>query len=156
MTPDQSDPRPPVSTVVRAAERLVERIDALVTEVSRLRAENTALRQEMRDAVALLDRAGTAATAGGRSQRRATPAAGAAKRRRGRPVKGRSTPAHVTHDVVRAVIVKLGEATAGEIAAEITSAGTTVNGRAIRFLAEAAGANYTVGGDGQRRYRLGA
>jgi hypothetical protein len=61
----------------------------------------------------------------------------------------------VNADVVRAVLVKLGEATASEIAAEITSAGAPVGGRAVRFLAERAGATTRVGEDGQRRYRLG-
>jgi hypothetical protein len=53
------------------------------------------------------------------------------------------------------VLVKLGEATASEIATEITSAGAPVGGRAVRFLAERAGATTRVGEDGQRRYRLG-
>ena len=57
--------------------------------------------------------------------------------------------------MVRAVLVKLGEATASEIATEITLAGAPVGGRAVRFLAERAGATTRVGDDGQRRYRLG-
>ncbi len=100
-----------------------------------------------------------AARSGERRAARATvvadkPAAGR-RRRRGRAPKGRATPAEVTSDVVRAVLVKLGEATASQIAAEITSAGAPVGGRAVRFLAERAGATTRVGEDGQRRYRLG-
>ena len=57
-------------------------------------------------------------------------------------------------EVVRAVLAKKGAATAAEIASEITSAGAPVSGRAIRFLAERAGAETFIGGDGQRRYRL--
>jgi hypothetical protein len=56
--------------------------------------------------------------------------------------------------VVRAVLVKLGESTAAEIAQEITLAGVRVSGRAVRFLAEHAGATATVGEDHRRRYRL--
>jgi hypothetical protein len=60
----------------------------------------------------------------------------------------------VTTEVVRAVLAKRGAATASEIAGEITAAGAVVSGRAIRFLAERAGAQTFVGEDGQRRYRL--
>src|SRR5438132_1992883 len=48
------------SPVVQAAERLVGKIEALVHQVSALRSENASLRREVRDAVALLDRAGAA------------------------------------------------------------------------------------------------
>jgi hypothetical protein len=147
------------SPLVVAAQRLVSRIEVLVVEVAKLRADNASLRREVRDAVALLEAAGSAHSNGQRSARsRAAPAAkpGAARRRRrGRAPKGRATPAEVTSDVVRAVLVKLGEATASEIAAEITSAGAPVGGRAVRFLAERAGATTRLGEDGQRRYRLG-
>ncbi len=129
------------SPLVLAAQRLVGRIEGLVLEVAKLRSDNAALRREVRDAVALLETA--VKSAAGRH------------RRRGRAPKGRATPAEVTTDVVRAVLVKLGEATAAEIAAEITSAGAPVGGRAVRFLAERAGATTRVGEDGQRRYRLG-
>jgi hypothetical protein len=146
------------SPLVLAAQRLVGRIEALVVEVAKLRADNASLRREVRDAVALLESAGAAHSNGHRSVRARSalahkPAAG--RRRRGRPPKGRATPAEVTSDVVRAVLVKLGEATASEIAAEITSAGAPVGGRAVRFLAERAGATTRVGEDGQRRYHLG-
>ena len=52
----------------------------------------------------------------------AAPAAPARRRRpRGRAVKGRATPPEVTTEVVRAVIAKLGQGTAAEIASEIYS-----------------------------------
>lgn len=147
------------SPLVIAAQRLASRIEVLVLEVARLRSDNAALRREVRDAVALLESAGDASTGGHRVLRgRATSAQKAStvrRRRRGRVAKGRATPAEVTSDVVRAVLVKLGEATASEIAKEITSAGAPVGGRAVRFLAERAGATTRVGDDGQRRYRLG-
>lgn len=146
------------SPLVSAAQRLAVRIETLVDEVTKLRADNASLRREVRDAVALLDAAGTIQVDGHRALRgrhalRAKPAG--RRRRKGRAPKGRATPAEVTGDVVRAVIVKLGEATASQIAAEITSAGAPVGGRAVRFLAERAGATTRVGEDGQRRYRLG-
>jgi len=145
------------SPLVVAAQRLVARIEGLVVEVDKLRADNAALRREVRDAVAMLDAAGNGARAGRAPRSRAEPAtkAAARRRRRVRAVKGRATPAEVTSDVVRAVLVKLGEATATEIAAEITAAGAPVGGRAVRFLAERAGATTRVGKDGQRRYRFG-
>ncbi len=146
------------SPLVTAAQRLVGRIEVLVVEVAKLRADNASLRREVRDAVALLESAGSAPAnhraAHGRAASASKPASGR-RRRRGRAPKGRATPAEVTADVVRAVLVKLGEATASEIAAEITSAGAPVGGRAVRFLAERAGATTRVGEDGQRRYRLG-
>jgi hypothetical protein len=157
------------SPLVTAAQRLVGRIETLVEEVARLREDNAALRVEVREAVAMLDGASAAAADGHRSLRGRTVLVAKAKppghrRRRGRAPKGRATPTDVTADVVRAVLVKLGEATASEIAAEITRArvqaavnGSTapVGGRAVRFLAERAGATTRVGEDGQRRYRLG-
>ena len=149
------------SPLVMAAQRLVGRIEVLVAEVAKLRADNASLRREVRDAVALLDSAGVQHNNGnghravrGRVAAAAKAAAGR-RRRKPRTPKGRATPAEVTSDVVRAVLVKLGEATASEIAQEITSAGAPVGGRAVRFLAERAGATTRVGEDGQRRYRLG-
>jgi hypothetical protein len=147
------------SPLVHAAQRLVLRIETLVEEVAKLRAENAALRREVREAVAMIEQAGAAASEGHRTLRgrvvSTTKIGSARRRRRGRASKGRATPAEVTSDVVRAVIVKLGEATASEIATEITIAGAPVGGRAVRFLAERAGATTRVGEDGQRRYRLG-
>lgn len=146
-----------ISPVVQAAQRLVTRIESLVDDVARLRADNASLKRELREAVALFEAASSAAdNRGGRSAngRRIATAGRRRRRQRTRAVKGRATPAEVTGDVVRAVLVKLGEATASEIAAEITSAGAAVSGRAVRFLAERAGAQTQVGDDGQRRYKL--
>jgi hypothetical protein len=146
------------SPLVVAAQRLVGRIEVLVVEVAKLRSDNASLRREVRDAVALLESAGSAHSAGpraGRARSASTKTGPGRRRRRGHASKSRATPAEVTSDVVRAVLVKLGEATASEIAAEITSAGAPVGGRAVRFLAERAGATTRVGEDGQRRYRLG-
>ncbi|MFN2569829.1 MAG: hypothetical protein ABR564_09560 [Candidatus Dormibacteria bacterium] len=144
------------SPLVRAAERMVRQIEALVTEVASLRDSNAALRQELREALAAFERSSAALSAGGTRHRRAavTPAPSRRRRRRSAGSKGRATPAAVTTDVVRAVIAKLGQATAAEIAGEITSAGVPVSGRAVRFLAEGAGAETFVGEDGHRRYRL--
>ena len=151
---DQTSDRP--SPLVSAAQRLVGRIEALVDEVARLRADNADLRREVREAVALFDTAGAGSRARARADHKPVAADGRRRRRpRGRAAKGRATPKEVTSDVVRAVLVKLGESTASEIAAEITSAGAPVGGRAVRFLAERAGATTRVGEDGQRRYRLG-
>ena len=75
-------------------------------------------------------------------------------RRRGKGPKGRATPASVTPDIVLATIGKLGSATASEIAKELSGLGDQVSGRAVRWLAERAGAATTVGEDGQLRYRL--
>jgi hypothetical protein len=147
--------------VVRAGERLVHRIEALVEEIGRLRADNDDLRRQVHDAVAMFERA-SSAVGDTRPRRRrpaadgpGAPAAPARRRRpRGRAAKGRATPPEVTAEVVRAVIAKLGQGTAAEIAAEITRAGVKVSGRAVRFLAERAGAETFRGDDGQRRYRL--
>lgn len=154
---------PPVDgefPVVRAGERLVHRIEALVQEIARLRADNDDLRGQVRDAVAMFERA-SSAVGEPHARRRRRPAAepvpaAAARRRkpRGRLSKGRATPPEVTTEVVRAVIAKLGQGTAAEIATEITRAGVKVSGRAVRFLAERAGADTFRGDDGQRRYRL--
>ena len=145
------------SPLVSAAQKLVSRIETLVAEVARLRADNAALRREVHEAVALFESAGLRGTP------RPARAAVARRPRRTRGPKGRATPAEVTSDIVRAVIVKIGEGTASEIAAEINRARasaspgvklTPVGGRAIRFLAERAGATTAVGPDGQRRYRV--
>jgi hypothetical protein len=144
---------------------MVGQIEALVDEMAEIRADNDALRRELKDAVAMMERASTALSGGGGGRRRGrTPAAldgdggkragRAAVGRRGKGVKGRATPPEVTADVVRAVLAKLGEATAAEVASEITRAGVPVSGRAVRFIAERAGAHTSVGADGQRRYRL--
>jgi hypothetical protein len=145
---------------MQAAQRMVGQIEALVDEMAALRADNDALRRELHDAVKLMERASSALGSGGARRGRAAPdgdggrrAGRAAVARRGK-VKGRATPPEVTADVVRAVLAKRGEATAAEVAAEITKAGVPVSGRAVRFIAERAGAQTSVGPDGQRRYRL--
>jgi hypothetical protein len=145
------------SPIVAAAERLVLRIEALVNQVAELKADNAALRREVRAAVALFDRAGDAAGAARPARRTAGPASRHAKnRRRGKGPKGRATPASVTPDIVLATIGKLGSATASEIAKELSVLGDQVSGRAVRWLAERAGAATVVGDDGQLRYRLPA
>jgi hypothetical protein len=132
---------------------MIVQIEALVAEVTSLRESNAALRQELRDAVSLFDRAATVLA--GRPNGSAMVDGTARRKRRGTAApKGRVTPSAVTTEVVRAVLLKLGEATASEIADEITKAGAPVSGRAIRFLAEGAGATTSLGEDGLRRYRL--
>jgi hypothetical protein len=156
-TEHESDDSPaPSSPLVRAAQKLVTGIEGLSSQVAELRAENAALRREVREAVSLIERAGAAAgeSGGVRSVRRPAAPPTRRRRRRAKGTKGRATPASVTTEVVRAVLAKRGAATASEIASEITAAGATVSGRAIRFLAERAGAQTFVGDDGQRRYRL--
>jgi hypothetical protein len=145
------------SPVVQAAERLVTRIEALVHQVAELKADNASLRREVREALALIERAGDAAAPPRVTRRAAAPAARHAKtRRRGKGPKGRATPASVTPDIVLATIGKLGSASASEIAKELSGLGDQVSGRAVRWLAERAGAATVVGEDGQLRYRLPA
>ena len=131
----------PNSPIVQAAQRLVTRIEALVTQVAELKADNAALRREVREALVLIDRAGDAAAPPRVPRRAAAPAARHAKgRRRGRGPKGRATPASVTSDIVLATIGKLGvRASASEIAKELSGLGDQVSGRAVRWLAERAG-----------------
>ena len=153
------------SSVLQTAQRMVGQIEALVDEMAALREDNEALRRELQDAVAMMERASSALGTVGTGRRRARAVASNGEERgrrvaarsagrRGKGVKGRATPPEVTTDVVRAVLAKLGDATAAEIAAEITKAGVPVSGRAVRFIAERGGAHTTVGVDGQRRYRL--
>ena len=142
------------SSLARTAGKMVAQIEALVADIIALRRENDALRAEVHHAVAMLERA-SAALGDHRVNGRGDD--GVLRRRAsGRPKgpKGRATPAAVTADVVRAVVAKLGSATASEIASEITLAGVPVSGRAVRFIAERAGATTSVGEDGQRRYRF--
>jgi len=152
------------TALLQAAQRMVGQIEALVDEIAALREDNDVLRRELQDAVQMMERASSAlggvgtgrrrpravAANGEERGRRAVRAAG----RRAKGAKGRATPPEVTTDVVRAVLAKLGEATAAEIAAEITKAGVPVSGRAVRFIAERGGARTTVGADVQRRYQL--
>jgi hypothetical protein len=142
------------SPIVQAAERLVSRIEALVAQVAELKADNAILRREVREALALIDRAGDAAAPVRVTRRAATPARHVKSRRRGKGPKGRATPASVTPDIVLATIGKLGSASASEIAKELSGFGDQVSGRAVRWLAERAGAATVVGDDGQLRYRL--
>ncbi len=143
------------SPIVQAAERLVTRIEALVGQVAELKADNAALRREVREALALIDRAGDAAAPARVRRRAGAPATRHLKsRRRGKGPKGRATPASVTPDIVLATIGKLGSASASEIAKELSGLGDQVSGRAVRWLAERAGAATVVGEDGQLRYRL--
>lgn len=172
-----------VETMRGAAEDFLTRFGSLVDEVVTLREalaeaqeENLRLRAELVEGITLFREAGALAVragSGGRRERRSAgnavapsqPAAGrrprgtAAKaaragRTRGASANGRATPASVTGDVVRAVIGKLGTASAAEIADQITAAGTPVSGRAIRHIAKAAGAVMRPGEDGRMVYSL--
>ena len=152
-------------SLLQAAQRMVGQIEALVDEMAALREDNEVLRRELQDAVSMMERASSALGGVGTGRRRARAVAangeergrravGRAAGRRAKGAKGRATPPEVTTDVVRAVLAKLGEATAAQIAAEITKAGVPVSGRAVRFIAERGGARTAVGADGQRRYHL--
>jgi hypothetical protein len=167
-----------VETLRSAAEDFLSRFGSLVDEVVALReavaqsqAENDQLRAELaealdlfRDAGALVARTAPATRARGRAATRAQAAparvrtastgGGGAARSARASAHGRATPASVTRDVVRAVIGKLGNATAAEIAAEIGRAGAPVSGRAIRHIAKAAGAVMRRGDDGRMVYSL--
>jgi hypothetical protein len=157
---------------------LVDEVVSLREALAEAQEENTQLRAELeegidlfRDARALVDRAEPARRRGGRGTAPSTaPARAAAPRARSRAAasrngagagrtaraagNGRATPESVTADVVRAVIGKLGTATAGEIAAQISQAGTPVSGRAIRHIAKGAGAVMRPGDDGRMVYSL--
>jgi hypothetical protein len=171
-----------VETLRTTADDFLSRFGSLVDEVVALReavaqaqGENTQMRAELaeridlfRDARALVARPEPAKRGRGRTTARAKAApARAATRARtasrngagaGRGARastnGRATPASVTPDVVRAVIGKLGSATAGEIAAQISRAGAPVSGRAIRHIARGAGAVMRPGDDGRMVYSL--
>jgi len=163
-----------------AADDFLSRFGGLVDEIVALRdalesaqEENLRLRAELdegialfRDARDLVARAGAPARGRGRGRGR-TAAAAASTRGGGRTAQpqgrgrgarasanGRVTPAAVTADVVRAVIGRLGTATASEIAEHISRAGTPVSGRAIRHIAKVAGAVARPGDDGRMVYAL--
>ncbi|GAC1339165.1 MAG: hypothetical protein NVSMB29_06070 [Candidatus Dormibacteria bacterium] len=146
-----------IPAVTEAVARLVDAMRGLTTEVSALRTENDKLQAEVTKLRAL-------PKLRGRDARVPRPVAGRPNGNGRHPVPGRglrrpspggrATPPEVTEAVVRAALNKLGEATAAEIAAEITRAGSRVSGRAIRFLAERAGAQVVTDAAGQRRYRL--
>jgi hypothetical protein len=167
-----------VETLRTAADDFLSRFGSMVDEVVSLReavaqsqAENDQLRGELaealdlfRDARALVARTGPATQARGRAATRATAAPARARTAStggGGPARAarasryrRATPVSVTGDVVRAVIGKLGSATAAEIAAEISHAGAPVSGRAIRHIARSAGAVMRPGDDGRMVYSL--
>jgi hypothetical protein len=158
---------------------LVDEVVSLREALAEAQEENAQLRAELaegidlfRDARALVDQAEPTRRrrGGGTARSRAAPARATAPRGRSRAAasrngagagraaraagNGRATPASVTADVVRAVIGKLGTATAGEIAAQISEAGTPVSGRAIRHIAKGAGAVMRPGDDGRMVYSL--
>ena len=103
----------------------MSRIEALVNQVAELKADNAALRREVRAAVALLERAGDAAAPAAGSQTccragaRGTPRPPSGQRAR----RAERRPASVTPDIVLATIGKLGSATASEIAKELSVLG---------------------------------
>jgi hypothetical protein len=165
-------------TMRRAADDFLSQFESLAAEVITLhgslaeaQAENSELQAELGEAVTLLRNA-QASVAGGepakRGRGRAFAAPPAASRTRARSASsngdsgtraprasnGRATPESVTPGVVRAVIGKLGSATAGEIAAQISTAGAPVSGRAIRHIARGAGAVMRPGDDGRMVYSL--
>jgi hypothetical protein len=157
---------------------LLDEVVVLREALAEAREENLQLRSELaegidlfRSARALVVQAEAPARTRRRGARQTKPAAptGTARRTRTRtgaaktrgPAQaartsrnGRATPEAVTGDVVRAVIGKLGSATAGEIAAQISAAGTPVSGRAIRHIAKGAGAVMRPGDDGRMVYSL--
>jgi hypothetical protein len=171
-------------TLRDAADDFVSRFAGLLDEVLALREalvraeeENGRLRAELaeaidlfRDARTLVARAEPAKRGRGRGAAQsaaATSARGTTRTRRrpasgngtsaGRPptsARGRATPESVTPDVVRAVIGKLGTATAGQIAAQISQEGVPVSGRAIRHIAKGAGAVMRPGDEGRMVYSL--
>jgi hypothetical protein len=143
------------TSVVHVAQQMLSEVEVLVTEVESLRGDNQTLRAEISDAVSMLEQVSEALssvsgpTQGRRGGRRAEGAPAPRTR-------VRVTPEGVTPQLVHTVIGKLGgDATAAEIAAEISRTRAPVSGRAVRFLAERAGAETVVGEDGQRRYRVG-
>lgn len=157
---------------------LLDEVVSLREALAEAQEENLQLRAELaeeidlfRAARALVVQAERPARTRRRAVRAAKPAAPADTARRTRtragaartrgPVRagrtsanGRATPEAVTGDVVRAVIGKLGSATAGQIAAQISAAGTPVSGRAIRHIAKGAGAVMRPGDDGRMVYSL--
>jgi hypothetical protein len=133
----------------------VVEVEALRENLATAQRENQQLRAELDEGVGILRGAeaalaGSVPRVGQRSRGGHRHAAVAPGRRR-----VRSTPASVTADVVRAVIRRLGRATAAEIAEEISRGGTPVSGRAVRHIARAAGAVARPGDGGAMVYTLG-
>ena len=173
-----------VEVMRRAADALHSQFGSLADEVVTLRhslaqaeAENAELRAELAEAVTLFNDAQSLVSAGEPATRRRGRAAsemiptakrvtpqrpapavssrGAGGTRASRVARnGRATPESVTPAVVLAVIGKLGTATAGEIAAQVSTAGAPVSGRAIRHIAKGAGAMMRRGDDGRILYSL--
>ena len=151
-------------SLLQTAERMVGQIEELVAEIAALRKDNDALRSELRDAMVMLDRASAALGGGAPGRRRraagSTAAAnGRAARATGRRTagrgRGRATPESVTNDVVLAAVGKVGPASAATIAAELSRVtNADVTGRAVRFLAERAGAKVSRDAEGYRVYSL--
>lgn len=143
------------SELAAAAQRLAAQLGSLAEEIASLRTENATLRSQLESVVKMLDDAAVAI--GERRRATATEGEGTTRRRR-KPLgrrRTRVTPEGVTPAVVLATIGKIGRpATAAEIAAEISRHGFPVSGRAIRFLAERAGARVEVDEQGQRRYAV--
>jgi hypothetical protein len=148
-------PRRPVTPTAETpfaevARCVLEQLTALVAEIERLRAENQALRTEMSDAATMLERANQALASVRRRR------AGRGRQPSARRSRTRVTSEQVTGQMVRTALDTLGgEGTAAEIADEIGRSGHSVSGRAVRFLAEGAGAQSIIGEDGRRRYRGG-
>jgi len=168
-----------VETMRRAADDFLSQFESLAAEVITLRrslaeaqGENSALRAELGEAVTLFrqaqasvarvepakrarGRASAAPRESSRARARSASSNGDSGARAARASRnGRATPESVTPAVVRAVIGKLGSATAGEIAAQISTAGAPVSGRAIRHIARGAGAIMRPGDDGRMVYSL--
>lgn len=129
-----------------AVDTLVGRIDALAREVASLQTSVSSLRGERRGD-------GAAPSAGRRAAGRATATRAAAPRGTTAGAARRSN-SPVTRSAVTSAIARLGSPTAAEIAAALSRRGLRVSGRAVRWVAEAAGATVSVGADGKRRYSL--
>lgn len=158
-------------TLRTAADDFLSRFGGLVDEIVALREafdlaqeENQRLRSELAEGIELFRAArdlvvqaeaparGRRGAAAARGRAAVAPARGGGRRRSS--ANGRVTPAEVTADVVRAVIGRMGSATASEIAEQITRAGTPVSGRAIRHIAKVAGAVARPGEGGRMVYTL--
>jgi hypothetical protein len=154
---------PKADSLRSAADDFLARFGGLVDEIVALREaletiqeENLRLRAELDEGIALFrDARDLVVSAGVPARGRARTPRARGRGRGGRAARnGRVTPAAVTAEVVRAVIGRLGTATASEIAEHISRAGTPVSGRAIRHIAKVAGAVARPGDDGRMIYAL--